>query len=529
MIRDYAQLVDTICFNICIDAWGKQGHPEKAEAVLRRLHQYHHRRSEFESDHKNEDEDEDDASLRRRNSMTTLVVRPNQISFNSAINAWSKSASLGGNSGGNDDYPQKAADRAGGLWQQMKAQGLEPTQETFGSLMEAYSKTPNPGVRVQSFLDELEKMYSEGEISLPPPKVCYLMAIRAWGRTKPGGAKKAESLLQRLEETCLKEGGDWAEMEPCAILYTALISAWAESDAESAPDRAWELFREMDRKAKLPGRTNVVSPNAITLNAVLRAFCNHDRIDEARKLLLARTRTRTKQHAVRPDSKSYLTVLKAYANSNASDAADKAQEFLRELEDNYRRGEDGTTTKPTVRMYSQLLVAWGNSPKSDAAFRAEKLFWQLLRQEDNNDDDDDDNDDDDSIGIGVGIGVLPDTATFNCVLRAWSKSFEGGAAERAESFLQKVQEEHSHSGEISIDPISHLHLIYAWAHSRRRKAPREAEKHLEQARTLCRQSGKQLTRAHFNGTILAWKKSNDRNAARHIQKLQDERDSRTQP
>jgi len=340
------------------------------------------------------------------------------------------------------------------------------------------------------------------------------MAIRAWGRTKPEGAKKAEALVQRLEETCETEGGYWAEVEPCTILYTALVSAWAESDAESAPDRAWKLFREMGRKAKLSGRKNDTSPNAITLNAVLRAFCNHDRIDEARELLL-------KQHAVRPDSKSYLTVLKVYANSNASDAAEKAQEFLMELEDNYRRGEEGTTTiKPTVRMYSQLFVAWGNSPKSDAAFRAEKLFWQLLRQEDYDNDDD---------SLGVGMGVLPDTATFNCVLRAWSKSFEGGSAERAEAFLQKVQKDPSHSGEISIDPISHLHLIYAWAHSRRRKSPREAEKHLEQARALCRQSGKQLTRAHFNGTILAWKKSNDRNAARHIKKLQDERDSTTRP
>jgi len=483
MLRDYPQLVDTICFNICIDAWGKEGDPEKAEAILRRLEQYHRY---------SESGNKGDVSVRRK-----TAVRPNQISFNSAINAWSKSASRGGNDGRDK---QKAADRAGQLLQQMKIQGFDPSPETFGSIMEAYSNTINPGVRVQSFLDELEKMYSEGAISVPPPKVCYLMAIRAWGRTKPGGAKRAESLVRRLEEVCSREDGDWTPLEPCTIIYTSLISAWAQSDTECAPDRARDIFREMGRKAKLERKNT--SPNIITLNTVLEAFCNHGQIEEAQKFLA------TMKRGVRPDTKSYMTILKAYAKSSLIDAAENAQEFLRELEDDYRSGEG--TTKPTVRMYSQLLVAWGNSPKSDAAFRAEELFWQMMRQEDDS------------------IGVLPDTATFNCVLRAWSKSFEGGAAERAEALLQKVREEHS--GEISIDPVTHLHLIFAWAHSRRRKAPIQAEKHLEQARALChsgKHSDRRLIRAHFNGTILAWKKSNDSNAAWHIRKLQDERDSTT--
>jgi pentatricopeptide repeat protein len=383
----------------------------------------------------------------------------------------------------------------------MKAQGLEPTQETFGSLMESYSKTPNPGPRVQKLLDELENKYSEGEISLPPPKVSYLMAIRAWGRTKPGGAKKAESLVRRLEEVCSQQDSGWAKLQPCTILYTALVSAWAQSDDDFAPDRARDLFREMLQMAK-SGRRNV-APNAVTLNAVLEAFCNQGRIDEAREFLANAKRV------VRPDSKSYLTILKAYANSEASNAAEKAEEFLVGLEDEYHRGEG--VTKPTIRMYSQVLVAWGNSMKPGATFRAEELFWKLLKQEID------------------GIDVVPDTTTLNCVLRAWSKSSEGGAAERAEALLQKVRDEHSDV--ISIDPISHLHLIYAWAHSRRRRAPKEAEKHLERARELCcsgNHSDSGLTRAHFNGTILAWKKSNHSNAACQIRKLQRERDQKTQ-
>ncbi len=471
MIRNYPQLIDTICFNICIDAWGKQGHPEKTEAILWQLQQYH------------------------KDNPSKTQVRPNQISFNSAITAWSKSAS---NSKHRNIDPQKAADRATRLLQQMRAQGLEPTSETFGSIMEAYSKTPNPGIKVQSFLDELEKLHSEGQIALPPPKICYLMAIQAWGRSKPKGAERAESLVQRLERICTQEGGEREELEPCTILYTALIAAWAQSDMDHAPDRAKEIFREMLQKSKM-GRSNLF-PNSITVNTIVEAFCNHNRIDEGLEFLERAKRV------VSPGSKSYLTILKAYANSGSEDAAQKAQDMLSSLQNDYNCGH--STMKPTIRMYSQVLVALGNSRRSDGAFRAEEFFWRLLQR---NDDDDDDAD------------VVPDTATFNCVLRAWSKSSEGGAAERAEAFLQKVQEEHSET--IAVDPISHLHLIYAWAHSRRRKAPKEAEKHLEQARALCKNMGWRLTKAHFNGVILAWKKSSDSKAEASIQKLRKERDS----
>lgn len=469
MIRDYPQLVNTICFNICIDAWGRQGNPEKAEAILRRFYKYQQERAD---------------------------VRPNQISFNSAINAWAKSANIGGK--GNKD-PQKAVDRASMLLQQMKAQGLEPSYETFGSLMEAYSKIPNNGIKVQSFLNELEQMFSEGQFSHPPPKVCYLMAIQAWGRSKERGAKEAESVIRRLEEISSKEDGEWAELTPCTILYTALVSAWGQSDMEQAPDRAREIFRNMWQESRA-GRKNV-APNTITRNAVLEAFCNHGRIDEAREFL---ERTRK---VVSPDSQSFLTILKAYANCNTEDAVEKAQNFLSKLEDDYRRGK--CATKPTIRMYSQILVAWGNSSRCDAAVRAEEFFWKLLEESDEV------------------IRVTPDTVTFNCVLRAWSKSLEGGAAERAESLLKKVRDEHSKT--MPIDPISHLHLIYAWAHSRRKKAPNEAEKHLEQARALCsKDSGWNLTSAHYNGTILAWKKSqDDRMAKVRIRQLQQERDSTT--
>ena len=508
MISSYPHLVDVICFNICIDAWGKQGFPERAEKLLWRLIQNSNGNESSTNNHTNDDKH---------------ILRPNAISFNSAINAWAKSCGSGRRRASNNRQrcdPQKAAERAGILLEQMKLHGCEPTSETFATVMEAYSNTTlDPGVKVQFFLDELETMYLEGAISLPPPKVCYLMAIRAWGRTKslsttnkkasPSssssynqgglcGAEKAELLLRRMEEFSSLHDGGHSRLEPCVIIYTAVISAWSQSKDATAPDRAWALFCQM-RRGGISGKNNV-APNAISLNALLSTFCNHDRVEEAHELL-----EKSKRH-VRPDSKSYLIILRGYARSNDSDAAENAHDLLKELENIYSHGESTREIKLTVNMYSQLLVAWGNSSRNDAAFRAEEIFWQMIRQED--------------------VSVLPDTATFNCVLRAFSKSFEGGAAERAEAFLRRVQQEHDK--EILVDPISHLHLIYAWAHGRRKNAPLRAQWHLEEAKKLCcsgNNSNWKLTRAHFNGVILAWSKSNDWDASMHIRRLENEMDS----
>eukprot|EP00536_Pseudo-nitzschia_multiseries_P010924 jgi/Psemu1/289375/fgenesh1_pg.351_\ len=509
MIRSYPHLVDTICFNICIDAWGKQGQPDKAESVLWRLHGYHRDSSERRNrrdESETETETESFPQIIIRKNPRERQIRPNNVSYNSAINAWAKCGS-NRSSGGKWDVVE-AANRVELLLGHMRRHGYELTPETVGSAMEAYAGAPNPGRKVQGLLDELETMYSEGELSFSPPKVCYLMAIRAWGRTRSVGAERAEFLVQRMTELSSRDndnddGGSRSDLEPCVVVYTALLSAWAVSDAADAPERALRVFREMHRRASSSSGQSVASPNTISLNALLEAFCNHDRAEEARSLLV-----RVK-HKVQPNSRSYHILLKGYAESKDPRAVEAAEELLRELESDYRNGAGGGI-KPTAALYSQLLVAWGNSTRHDGAFRAEEIFWSMLRQDDDR------------------ISVRPDTTTLNCVLRAWSKSFEGGNAERAEAFLRKVQTEHSEDG-LTADPVSYRHLIYAWAHSRRKQAPQRAEEHLDNALRLCasRSStgthpGWKLTRAHFKGVILAWEKSSDPNAPQHIQRLRDE-------
>jgi pentatricopeptide repeat protein len=477
MILKSPTMVDTTCFNVCIDAWAKHGSPEKSEALLRRMQTLH---NQYRS------------QQRRHN--TTHQLRPNAISFNSTINAWAKSS-----------HPA-SAQRAEQLLNEMESRGCQPTLESYASVMESWAKMPDPGWQVQRLLDTLEQLYSEGQMDRPPSKICYLIAIQAWGRTAsmdhPGPKKSppecAEMLLRRMQDLhgCRDDRSD---LQPCVVVYTCLINAWGTyTIASDAPDRAMKVYEEMQELARA-GRKDA-APNSITLNALLSVFLSHGRVDEARRLLYDRN-----IGCAKPDMISYYKMLTAYAKRGCPNAAAAAQELVTELERECALGN--LSLKPTSQLYALLLVAWGNNRGHDSAARAEKEFWNLFQKQKD------------------GSDVTVTTGLVNCVLRAWSKSSEGGAAERAEAFLMKVLKETTGSaGEVAVDTITHLHLIQAWARSRRSKAHLRAEKYLDDSKTISTLDGcgGRITRAHFNAVILAWSRSRDRNALSSIEKHLDE-------
>jgi hypothetical protein len=98
--------------------------------------------------------------------------------------------------------------------------------------------------------------------------------------------------------------------------------------------------------------------------------------------------------------------------------------------------------------------------------KAEEIFWSILE-------------------LDNPTIVAPNTALMNCVLRAWSKSLQGGAPERAESFLERA----TRLPHVSADAISHLHLIHVWARSGRRIASRKTKFHLEKVRAFATNDG----------------------------------------
>jgi hypothetical protein len=119
---------------------------------------------------------------------------------------------------------------------------------------------------------------------------------------------------------------------------------------------------------------------------------------------------------IAPDLKSYHTIIKAFTRSDVANTVELAQEIVHNLENEYQDNEK-KSLKPNEYTYSQLLVALlGNSRRHDATIQVENAFWKMMNQD--------------------GTSVKPTTYHLNCVLRAWLRCPDVGAAERAEELLE---------------------------------------------------------------------------------------------
>ena len=175
------------------------------------------------------------------------------------------------------------------------------------------------------------------------------------------------------------------------------------------------------------------------------------------------------------------------------------------MRDSYHNGNE--VVKPTVRTYTSLISVWGNHSNhyNDAADQSEEIFWNLYHSYKQNGDED----------------LKPNTITLNSALKAWFKSNEGGAAERAEQFFCRMEQELIW---IKPDSTTFLYLISTWAKSGRSIATSRAEHYFHRLKDLCTKRKQQykLSTAHFNAMIQAWSKSTHRNAVARIESLIEE-------
>ena len=461
MTRKHPELINERCINVCIDAFAKCKMPERAESILWRM-------VELSS---NPSRDSMSISTCDNASVIYKQIQPTSASFDSALVAWSKS-----------DRPDAATNTCR-LFEQMRLNqsiSIEPTGVSLASVLEACSKMTNYGAETEKVLNQFEEMYLQRDIQIPPNKYCYLHTIKAWSRTTDGisndgtdessPAQRAEELVRRMKYFASHDDTR-KDLKPCVIIYTALIQVWARSQAPSAPERALTIFRTMKNH-------RMTNPNGRSLNAVITAFCRHNRVDEAYTLLLSH-----RLDVPRPDLSSYHVILKAYADAALSDpsTAYNAEDVLRELEDASLADQ---SLRPNVNTYNFAVKAWQNSLRDDAAEKAEAILFKMMLS-----------------------GPTPETSTLNLILQTLARCNEGGTAEHAEYLLDRT------NGMIEPDAATHLYLIRLWARSGRTSGPANAERHLEEVKRISvkddsRCFKNKISSSHFNGVLESYSKVN---------------------
>jgi hypothetical protein len=150
-------------------------------------------------------------------------VKPDTISFSSAIAAWTKSGNA------------LAAARTEAILRRMiefSRQGhndVKPDTITYASVIDAWAKSGDPlaGKKAESLLLEILEPYNMGNNNVKPDTIAYNSVIDAWANSQdPNTGIRALALLGRMEKEYNMGNED---VKPTTNCFNAAVTAWDNS------------------------------------------------------------------------------------------------------------------------------------------------------------------------------------------------------------------------------------------------------------------------------------------------------------
>jgi hypothetical protein len=281
-----------------------------------------------------------------------------------------------------------------------------------------------------------------------------------------------------------------------------------------------------------------VQPNVTTFNAVIDTWVQSNRgregaakAEEILNLIIHWNQNEKSMQGgiLVPDTRSYTTVLNAWARCEAreqtGDAAKRAQEILFSM---IRFYHDGVDVKPNLVSFTTCIAAWARCNDPSAPENAENLFDTLIKLYKES------GDSDFLPTVEVGNAVItawaraihlpdsteramaaleklmkyaePDLISYNAVLSAYSKAGMGQKATELLKWLEGTTEPN-----LQPDIISYNSVLTALAKDREPGSTEQAEALLERMETLS-ESGKTHVRPNkisFTTVIDAWARSDN--------------------
>jgi len=534
-------------YNAVLDCWANSGLPQasqKCEALLK--------------------------EMELRTTKTTIaanVIRPDIITYNIVINALANE----GNYLRAEEMLYKMLKKASHYYEHhgrlvvkdddssnsnsVSPPPITPDLQTVATVLKAYSRRrPNDNdsfycvsERAEKCLkilcDHIPKLYrSYGLVNVHSSVECYNAVLRCWAkaaedagpesaigssssssnsRRKKTAGERAEALLREMMDDSTSKKNHEFEIhstKPNSFSYNMVVDAYAN---EGNPYRAEDLYLEMMSRARENRNNNDIKqqeieqqqqqPNETSLNTVLKAWANRSRVGDPRAPERAEAIMRWTIDwnseasssggngvVVKPTIVSYNTVLYCWALRGETD---RAESILRELEN------------PDILSYNTVMNAFAEAGDGS---RAEALFVKMLegcvrdqqhRQNDN--------------AVVVAFGVRPDVQTFSTVIKAWSRSKDPAAPERAEMLLKQMEDMSSDCGhgndweKIRPNIVTYNTVLSSWARSGRPDAGERAESILEGM-----MMGKNAPDVvSFNIVLNCWAKSNHELAAERAEAI----------
>ena len=280
---------------------------------------------------------------------------------------------------------ERGADRkARSVFDGMKKKyACAPSAEVYGSLITTLAKSRERGAanRSESFLREaaerfppsLDEVGKQTGITIDS----FNVVITAWAKSMADYApERAEKLIIYMDDVDRKNGGHGL-VRPNVTSFTSLLDAYAQKLDWDSVSQAERIFnRLLDQY--LEGEIDI-EPNIATWTIVLSAWAklsrkrNRGAAPRADRLM----RRMEELHAAGrisfgPDAIAYVSLMNAWAFSKADEGPEKAQELLTEMYERYLDGDD--TMEPTAKSIRVVLEGWIKSNAVDAMQHAEKLL-----------------------------------------------------------------------------------------------------------------------------------------------------------
>ncbi len=292
-------LVDTVSYNIVINAWGKSNDTHaanRAEMLLQEMQEHHSNQSTTNV-------------LQTTNNPLTNTeilgsaasIKPNLVSFTSVISAWSRFS-------GTDVEAAQRAEDIFNLLDELSVLDpeLRPNAFTFHAVMNAFSKSSLPGAatKAQDLLDKMLERYKAGEDGAKPNRISFSICIMTWSKSEESGKSQRATILLKQMQELSREGYDTL---PDIGIYNSILRAFANDNDEDKATKAEQILEQIE--------ISNLKPDLITYNNVLRCCCSTKSDDRQLQRNAVRIATHTllkiQKGGIKPDPYTFNFFIKA--------------------------------------------------------------------------------------------------------------------------------------------------------------------------------------------------------------------------
>lgn len=366
-------------------------------------------------------------------------VRPDEITYGAAINAFRS----------NSTQALNVFNHMQELYRKYPAQAVKPTVRHLNGVLTAFAAARNAtdaAIQAEQLIQQTEEDAERGDSGdgrLLPDSMSYNMVINCWARSgHPLAAENSDRILQKMERRYQLSVriAETSRVRPDTVSFNTVIAAWSRSTKVGAAQAAEKLLLQMERLVQLERRTEV-EPDRFSYSSVIQAHVKSGVPGSARKgqefldRMLSLYENGNKN--LRPNAVVFNTVLNGYAKAKewTNDTATRVDTILEKMLDLYKNGYDDA--KPNQRTYTTVINALARSGIPRAFEKIEKILDNMCASEDPND--------------------WPTAHTFASVISAWASSSEEDKASKALRALRRMQKMHASGKYSELKPNVHVY------------------------------------------------------------------------